>query len=110
MVAVTFPVPIDSFAFFYTEINIVGVDVLHSLFGGRIDPLSGICYPWVLSDIQFLFLSAENEDVLHPHVIVHIEPAGVCGKVVDVGLEQAPAEVECCTVLEFAECQIQRSA
>lgn len=51
-----------------------------------------------------------QKDVLHPHVIVHIEPAGVCGKVVDVGLEQAPAEVECCTVLEFAECQIQRSA
>ena len=104
----TFPVPIDSFTFPYTEINIVSIDVLHSLLGGRIDPCGRIFYPRVLPDVLLLLFGAENEDVLHPHVIVHIEPSGVCCKVVDIGLKQTSSEIGCRTVFQFTECLIQR--
>ena len=45
---------------------------------------------------------------MHPHIFVHVEATSVCRKIVDVRLEQAAAEVGCRTVLEFAECLIQR--
>ena len=110
MVAATLPVPIDSFAFIHTEINIVGIDVLHALFGGCIDPCGGIGDSGILSDVQFLLLGAKDKNIVHPHVGVFVESTGVCRKVVDVGLKQTPTEVRCRTVLEFAECPVQRSA
>lgn len=110
VVAATLPVPIDSFAFFHTEINIVGVDVLHALFGGCVDPCSGIGYPRIVADVHFLLLGPEYENVLHPHVVVHVEAAGVCRKIVDVGLEQAAAEVGRRTVTEPTECSVERLA
>ena len=110
MVAATLPVPIDSLVFFYTEINIVGVDVLYALFGGRIDPCGWIYYPGILPDVHFLFLNAEYEDIVHTHIIVRIETTGVCRKIVDVGVKQASAEVGYRAVLKVTECPVQRSA
>lgn len=108
MVATTLPVPIDSFAFVHTEINIVGIDILHALFGGCIDPCGGIGDSGILSDVQFLLLGTKDKDIVHPHVGVYVESTGVCRKVVDVGLKQTPTEVGCRAVLEFAECPVQR--
>jgi hypothetical protein len=93
VIATAFPVTVDSKVSASPVINIVVRQVLYSLFRPGIEIVGGIVYMEIFSDIQSGFFVSRNKNIVKFNIGVGVVTEGKSGKIVNVGLQQAAAEI-----------------